>query len=255
VASFPVRLSILTYNLWNTRRWPEREQALRHFFRRYRPDIFCLQELRAETRAALDDALPDYRRVQDSNPGWEVESSIYWNASLLEEVEHGLDDIAIDSNEHRGLFWARLRLKATGSTLFASTAHYTYQEHPDELASGQSPRVRQAHRTIQVLKERVQAGEAAFFTGDLNDPVVPSFLLTQAGYRSVFAVLGLVPPPTWPAFPTAQERPFERITTQTLDWIFANDRAWPVAAASPHFYHGDYTVSDHWPVQAVYQVE
>jgi endonuclease/exonuclease/phosphatase family metal-dependent hydrolase len=252
---FPTRLSFITYNLWNTKRWPQREGALRHFFRKFLPDVFCLQELRAETRATLDDALPEYRRVQDAYLGWEVESNIYWNGDLLEEVVHGVEDIAIDTNEYRGLFWARLRVKATGSTLFVSTAHYTYQEHPNELESGQSPRLKQTHRTIQVLQERVQPNEPGFFMGDLNDPVVPGYFLTPAGYKSVFAALGLVPEPTWPAFPTAQETAFQRITTQSIDWIFANDRARPMSAGVPHFYHGDFTVSDHWPVQAIYQLE
>jgi endonuclease/exonuclease/phosphatase family metal-dependent hydrolase len=252
---FPTRLSLVTYNLWNLKRWPQREQAVREFFRRFRPDVFVLQELRLETRSALDDALPDYRRVDDPFLGWERESNIYWNDNLLEAVEHGVDDIAIRSDAYRGLFWARLRVRASGQTVFVSTAHYTYQEHPDEISSGQSPRLEQSQQTAQRLHERILPGEAGFFLGDLNDPVVPGYVLTHAGFRSCFASLGLIPPPTWPALPTAQDAPWERITNQTIDWIFANEQAQAISAGVPQFYRGDFTASDHWPVHAVYEIE
>ncbi len=249
----PTRLSFVTYNLWNIQRWPLREPALRSFFRRFRPDVFCLQELRAETRDALDDALPDYRRVDDPFPGWMRESNIYWNGSLLDEVEHGVEDIGISSDKYRGLFWARLKVKDTGQTLFVSTAHYTYQEHPEELRTGQSPRAEQARRTIQVLRERVQEREAAFFLGDLNDPVLPTYLLAEAGYRSCFTRLELVPLPTWPAMPTARTSAWNRITTQTIDWIVSNDLVRPIMTAVPHYYLEDVAPSDHWPVFAMYE--
>jgi endonuclease/exonuclease/phosphatase family metal-dependent hydrolase len=250
----PTRLSLITYNLWNIMRWPEREPALREFFRRFRPDIFCLQELRAETRAALDDALPGYARVADDHPGWTRESNIYWNTAVLEPVAHGVADIAIDSDANRGMFWARLRLTGDGRTLLVGTAHYTFQEHPDELRTGLSPRLKQAQRTVEALNHLAQAGEPVFFLGDLNDPVIPTHVLAQAGYRSCFAQLGLLPPPTWPALPTARTAEWEAITNQTIDWIVANDRARPIAAAVPHFFLEDFSPSDHWPVQAIYEL-
>jgi endonuclease/exonuclease/phosphatase family metal-dependent hydrolase len=252
---FPVRLSLLTYNLWNTMRWPQREPALREFFQRFRPDVFCLQELRDETRKALDKALPDYRRVEDHHPGWKGESNIYWNSALFEEVEHGVEDVAIKSDRNRGMFWARLRVLATDKTIFVSTAHFTYQEHPAEVRSGQSPRVAQANETVKALKRLVQQGEPAFFTGDLNDPVMPIYKLAEAGYQSCFVRLGLVPPPTWPSFPTANIIPWERLTNQTIDWIVSNSSARPISALVPQFFHLDFSPSDHWPVLALYQLD
>ena len=252
---FPTRLSILTYNLWNTQRWPEREAAVKAFFRRFRPDIFCLQELRKETRGALDKALPDYRRVDDKHPGWTGESNIFWNNLMLEELEHGIEDIAIHTDRNRGMFWVRLQVRATGQRVFVSTAHYTYQQHPDEVRSGQSPRVEQARQTVQALKKLVRDGEAGFFLGDLNDPVLPIMVLAEGGYHSCFSQLDLLPPPTWPSLPTARTGPWETITNQTIDWIVSNDQAHPISVDVPHFYLEDISPSDHWPVLAVYQLD
>jgi endonuclease/exonuclease/phosphatase family metal-dependent hydrolase len=251
---FPTRISFLTYNLWNKQRWPQREPALHSFLQLFRPDIFCLQELRLETRTSLDRALPDYQRIDDPYMGWTLESNIYWSASLLDEVSHGVEDIAIKSDEFRGLFWARLRVIATGQTLLVSTAHYTFQEHPYEMGTGQSPRLKQAEETIQALNRLAEPAEAVFFMGDFNDPVIPTYKLAEAGYLSCFVRLGLVPPPTWPSFPTANITIWNRLTTQTIDWIVSNDRARPISALSPHYYHGDFSPSDHWPVLAVYEI-
>lgn len=248
------RLSFLTYNLWNTMRWSKREKALRAFFSTFKPDVFCLQELRPETRNALDDCLPGHRRVEDGFPGWEIESNIYWNDSLLEEVEHGAEDIGIYSDEYRRLFWVRLRVRQTGETLLVSTAHYTHQEHPDELRTGHSPRLDQAQRTAEALSRLVREGEPGFIMGDLNDPIVPALVLSQAGYQNCFAALGLLPPPTWPSLPTVEPSSLNPGTSETIDWILANDRARPIAATVPHFCFEGASPSDHWPVQAVYEL-
>lgn len=252
---FPIRISLLTYNLWNTQRWPEREPALRAFFQCYRPDIFCLQELRLETRAALDQALPDYSRVEDpAHPGWTSESNIFWNGTLFQKEAHGVEDIRINSDPHRGLFWARLKVRASGQTLLVSTAHYTYQEHPAEIQSGFSPRLEQAKATVTALQRLALPGEAVFFTGDLNDPVVPTYILADAGYISCFVRLGLLPPPTWPALPTANNVVWDRMSNQTIDWIVSNPHPRPILAQSPQFFAGDFAPSDHWPVLAIYEI-
>lgn len=252
--SFPYRLSLLTYNLWNLMRWPERQPALEQFFKLYQPDIFALQELRAETRAALDASLPGYRRVEDEFLGWERESNIYWNNSLLKEVAHGVADIAIHSDAYRGLFWARLSLRAANRTLLVATAHYTYQGHPDEVETGCSPRLAQAQRTVEALNQLAQPGEPVIFMGDLNDPVIPMHVLREAGYHSSFARLGLLPPPTWPSLPTANMRPLDEFSNQTIDWMVSNDLARPLAACVPQYFHETITPSDHWPVLSLYEI-
>ena len=128
---FPTRLSIVTYNLWNTVRWPVREAALKQFVDLFQPDILCLQELRAETQSFLDQALPQHQRVADDLPGWTCESNIYWRSDLLEGVDHGAEDVGM-LEEHRRLFWVRLQVRQPARTIFVSTAHFTYQGHPKE---------------------------------------------------------------------------------------------------------------------------
>jgi endonuclease/exonuclease/phosphatase family metal-dependent hydrolase len=254
IMTFPYRISVLTYNLWNTQRWPERQAAVEQFFHIYQPDIFGLQELRAETRLALDVALPGYQRVQDDFPGWERESNLYWNGSLLEETAHGFEDIAIHSDPYRGLFWVRLLLRGTQRTLLVSTAHYTYSTHPKEVESGQSPRVEQSLRTIEALERLGQPGEPVFFMGDLNDAALPMVLFRKAGFHSCFAPLALLPPPTWPSLPTADMPALDEFSNQTIDWIFSNDRARPLAALVPQYFHKTITPSDHWPVLSLYEL-
>jgi endonuclease/exonuclease/phosphatase family metal-dependent hydrolase len=250
---FPVGLSIITYNLWNTQRWPERAPALRQFIQLFQPDLLCLQELRAETQAFLDEALPAHQRVHDDFPGWTCEGNIYWNSNFLTEVEHGAENVGI-IEEWRRLFWARLRLVDSERTIFVSTAHFTYQNHERERTTGQSPRVEQARRTVDALQRLVREGEPAFFMGDLNDPVHPTRILHEAGYTSCFAALGLLPVPTYPCFPTKNIMAGNMVSNQAIDWIVANRFARAVAAQVPHCYHGDLAPSDHWPVQAVYQI-
>ena len=252
--TFPTRITLLTYNLWNTIRWPERQPALEQFFLSFRPDIFCLQELRAETRNVLDAVLPDYRRVVDDFPGWERESNIYWNDNLFEEVSHGFEDIAIDSDEYRGLFWARLNLRGAQRTLLVSTAHYTFQGHKNEMETGCSPRLEQANQTVAALGRLAQPGEPVFFMGDLNDPVMPIDVMRTAGFHTCFARLGLLPPPTWPSLPTANMRALDMFSNQTIDWIVSNDQARPLAALVPQFYHESLSPSDHWPVFSLYEI-
>ena len=147
----PVRLSIVTYNIWNTMRWDVREPALRQFAELFNPDILCLQELRGETQACLDEAMPGHTRVHDDFEGWTSEGTIYWNRTYFSEVEHGIEDVGM-LEEKRRLFWVRLKLTGQDRTLFVGTAHYTYQGHPIERDTGQSPRIEQTRRTIEAMR-------------------------------------------------------------------------------------------------------
>ena len=250
---FPTRLTIVTYNLWNTKRWDVRKPALAQFLNIYSPDILCIQELREETRDYIDQTLPLHRRVHDDLPGWTRESNIYWNAVYFEEMEHGVEDIGI-LEEHRRLFWVRLALKDTGKTILISTAHFTYQRHPQECKTGANPRIEQARRTILALDRLASKDEPVFFMGDLNDNVHPVRLLHDAGYISCFASLNALPPTTWPCYPTANVSAGDRVANQTIDWLVANRQAKTVAAQVPQCYCADVAPSDHWPVLAVYEI-
>jgi hypothetical protein len=192
-------------------------------------------------------------RIRDELPGWSCEGNIYWHSGLFSEVEHGAEEIGMLESERR-LFWVRLQLNGQDRTIFVSTAHFTYQGHPLERETGQSPRVEQTRRAIAILERLVRPDEPAFFVGDLNDPIHPGRLLREAGYISCFAALGIPNPPTFPCYPTVNFEPGTFTSSQTIDWIVANQYARPMAAQVPHCYHGDMAASDHWPVLAVYEV-
>ena len=251
---FPARISFITYNIWNTERWAFREPALRKFLEIFDPDVLCLQELRRTSQQVIDRVLAGHERVRDRFSGWTSESNIYWRDSMFSEIDHGAEDVRIKEPGHRRLFWVRLRVKALNRSMLVSTAHLTHQRHPAESATGQSPRVGETTRIIGELKGLSERREPSFFMGDLNDPVHPPALLHEAGYVSCFAALGVQPPPTFKCYPTANVAFGKAVMNQCVDWLTANGEARAVSAAVPHFYIGDAAPSDHWPVQAVYEI-
>jgi endonuclease/exonuclease/phosphatase family metal-dependent hydrolase len=250
-----LKLSFITYNIWNTERWDVRERALRKFLEVFEPDVLCLQELRRRSRDLIDATLATHDRVKDRFAGWTRESNIYWRRTLLSEVEHGAEDVKITEAGHRRLFWARLQRTDAQGTILVATAHLTHQRHPAESATGLSPRIGETRLIIDALKRLAGRREPVFFMGDLNDPVHPIALLQDAGYVSCFAALGLQPAPTFKCYPTANVAPGRLPMTQCVDWITANGYARAVAAATPQFFFKDAAPSDHWPVQAVYELE
>ena len=250
----PTRISLLTYNIWNVERWSFREPALRKFLELFSPDILAVQELRRRSRTFLDGVLDTHRRVQDPFVGWALESNIYWRDSMFTELEHGAEDVQIKEAGHRRLFWLRLQMRDSDRSILVGTAHLTHQRHPTETATGQSPRVAETKRIIVELKRLRLKREPVFFMGDFNDPVHPTNLLHQDGFVSSFAALGLVPPPTFKCYPTADVALGRLVMNQCVDWIVANEHARPIAACVPQFYFKDAAPSDHWPVQAVYEV-
>ena len=249
----PHRLSIVTYNIWMTERWPARAPALERFLKLFTPDLLCLQELHQTTQEFLDRLLADYDRVHDALPGWTSEGNIYWKKGLFERVEHGAEEVGHLEPERR-LFWARLTLKQTGKTLFVSTAHLTSPRRKEEAETGVSPRVGQLKRIGQELTRLVRAGEPAFFMGDMNDPRQPQGILGKAGFATCFAALGLQSPPTFQCYPTANIDPGAQTITEAIDLIAANRHARAIAASVPQLFHGDIAPSDHWPVHAIYEI-
>src|SRR5689334_10977727 len=162
----PLRINLITYNIWNTERWATRAAALKKFLELFRPDVVCFQELRQKTRIVLDRALASHSRVQDSFVGWTTESNIYWRTSMFSEIEHGAEDVKIKEKGHRALFWVRLAVKERNGSILVATAHLTHQRHPDESATGHNPRIRETRNIIAALKRLNRRGEPAFFMGD-----------------------------------------------------------------------------------------
>ena len=249
----PARLSVVTCNIWLTERWPARAPALEKFLTLFAPDVLCVQELQRSTQEFLDRVLSKYTRVDDSFPGWANESNIYWKKAVFEEVEHGAEEVGHIEPERR-MFWVRLQIKSLKKAIFVATAHLTSPRHGDEAETGASPRVRQLKRIAEELTRRVREGEPAFFMGDMNDAWHPQRILMQAGYASCFAALGMQSPPTFQCYPTANIQSGERTITEAIDLIVANKNARAIAASVPHCYAEDLAPSDHWPVQAIYEL-
>ncbi len=214
----PVRISFVTYNLWGTERWPERELALRLFFERYRPDIVCVQELTPETGATLDDVLPFHDKVDDPFTGWTTEGNFWWNARFLQLVEYGAEEFGIDAYPDRRLFWVRLQVIDQPTTFFVGNVHLSDSGNSAELEEGRNSRVHEAKAIIGSLGRLVREMEPAFLLGDFNDSLAPLAQLLAAGYDSPWARLHQLPPPTMPAYPD-RLLSFGFASSFVLDWI------------------------------------
>src|SRR6266446_2017336 len=228
----PTRLSLITYNLWLTERWPARARALERFLKLFAPDVLCVQELQRPTQEFLDDVLKEHDRVRDPFSGWTNESNIYWSKALFESVEYGAEEVR-HLEPQRRTFWAPLRLQPSPRTIFVATAHLTSPRNRDEGESGLSPRVRQLKRIADELTRLVRQAEPAFFMGDMNDAWHPQRILKQAGFVSCFAALGMQSPPTFQCYPTANIQPDEPTVTEAIDIVVANKYARAVAASVP----------------------
>lgn len=250
----PLRISVVTYNIWADHRWDFRRKALQRFLEVFDPDVLCLQELHAGSRELIDEVLFDHQRVHDDFAGWTTESNIYWRKSLFSEIEHGAADVRIREPGLRRLYWTRLHVDPLDRSILVATAHLTHQRHVDEASTGHSPRVDETRRIIQELQRLNRDSEPLFFMGDMNDAVHPPNLLAQAGYLSCFAALGIPSEPTFKVYPTAGVLQGQLPITQCVDWLVANGHARAISAGSPHFFLEDAAPSDHWPVHAVYEI-
>lgn len=246
--SYHPRFVATTYNLWASDRWPERAEPLRGYLRLARPDVLCVQELRAHSRDLIDAELADHARVEDPFEGWCQEGNIYWSTELFELVDYGTEQIGM-LEPLRRLFWVRLQpIGPTGvdGTVLVSTAHYTYQGNERERTDGVSPRLEQARRTVAVLAALARHHEPVLFMGDLNDATNAIRILRDGGFRDSFTSCGAPLLPTHPARPTADGNP------QVLDWQFNKG---PIQAMNSHvggYFGGDIAPSDHQPVVATY---
>lgn len=250
----PLRISLISYNIWSDHRWADRSDPLRKFIEIYDPDVLCLQELHDASRDLLDATLPHHARVEDAFEGWTTESNIYWRENLFSEIEHGAEDVGIREAGLRRLYWTRLHVAALDRSMLVGTAHLTHQRHPEESRTGHSPRVAETNRIIEQLGRLNRQREPLFFMGDMNDPVHPPNLLAGAGYLSCFAALGVASDPTFKVYPTANVAQGALPITQCVDWLVANAHAKAVSASVPRFFLGDMAPSDHWPVHAIYEL-
>jgi len=244
----PIRFVVGTYNIWGTNRWPEREQALRAFLRDLRPDVLCLQEFRPETQAVLDDELSKHEHVRDPFEGWTREGNIYWSTELFELVQHGAEEIGIIETLRR-LFWVRLRVTGTDSTVVIATAHYTWTGNKREVTEHVNPRIGQAERTLQVLDRIVPADEPVIFMGDLNEAENAIKTLLRGGLMDCWRGKNTIPHATHPAYPTVMGPP------RVIDWQLYRGPIRPMVCEVVDYTKDALTPSDHKPLLVAYGIE
>ncbi len=242
------RISITSLNLWNTEHWNQREACIRSFVQTYQSDIFCFQEVRAESLAVLDLALPMYQRIEGNELGWTCESTIYLNKGFCKILEFGLFPLAMPE-VYRGLFWVRIQL-VSGKEVIVCTMHLTHQLNADEVRTGIPYRHQQAHEALRYLN-RFDHTYPIILCGDFNDPVHPSRIFHEHGaFQDVFSLLGLPAPITFPC-------PFlsnELYLGEAIDKIMIRGAIRALIATSPHFHIPGQVLSDHWPVMAMLEL-
>jgi len=238
-----------TYNLWGSSRWAERRPVLERFFRLHRPDVLCVQELTPEASELIAATLPAVSSVDDPVDGSAREDDIFWDGGMFEAVEHGTVDINI-LEPSRHLFWVRLRIADTGSTMVVATAHFDWIGNDRELSEHINVRVEQAERTVEALGMLAAEDEPVLFMGDLNDDWHPLIVLREAGFADSFTALGQYPVPTHPAPPMKSTYP-----PRTHDWMLHRGPILPLLTAVIDVYVGDLPGSDHKPVATTYRIE
>ena len=245
----PITFVAHTYNLMGTIRWTERRPSLERFFRLHRPDILCVQELSPEASELIIGTLPEMRRVDDPLDAWTNEGNTFWNVDLFDAVEHGTFDINI-LKRSRFLFWVRLLVEGTGSTILVANAHFDWIDNTKELTDRINVRVEQAELTVEALDALAGDDEPVLFMGDLNDDSHPVTVLREAGFADSFRALGRVPVPTHPTPPMKSEYP-----PRTHDWMLHRGPISPLLTAVIDAYVGDLPGSDHRPVATTYRIE
>ena len=186
----------MTFNLWNTEFLEERKESLRDFFTLFDADIICLQEVRPENLALLDEFLPTHARFHEASPNhvtkprstltnssteakkddeeyitsWEMEGNIYYRTSMFVAEQWGEESVGM-FEPHRRLFWARLRLTSPsnansshvgeGASILVSTIHMTWEGHDVELITGQSPRIDITNRVLDFLSRHTYTSSKA----------------------------------------------------------------------------------------------
>ncbi len=246
---------VMTHNLWGDHFAREREPALRRLYTVRAPDLLGVQELSGWSRSALDDAMPQHRRVHDEFLGWEFQSNLWWRDSVFEYLEHGAEDIGLLEQGAR-LFWVRLRFRAdAGRSVVFSTAHLSWSGHPVERQSGVNQRIPQAAAVVANLG-RIAGRAPCIFAVDINDITGPNWELGNSGFVDSFTALHRHSLPTHPVVPSGFD---EHIGTamsplssppKAIDWIFFRGPLISRTSEVVEFFDRGVAPSDHHPVVA-----
>jgi len=248
-----IRYTILTLNAWKTNGkptfWNKRRPIMVDFFKKYSPDIACIQEHHPDIQKAILEGVPKYKFINDSFEGWENQSNIYWNKELFTEIDHGTYDIG-HSDDNRRLFWVKL-LTNNKNKFFVSTAHLTWQGSELYRNSNIDPRILESTNISIKLKE--MSNLPLLFTGDMNCGFFPQKIIKTINMQDCFTGLELPLKKTHPARPSAVKE--ELMADQVLDWIFYNNKIKPIMATIPEKMYKNLSepVSDHLPVYFIFE--
>jgi len=253
------RISVLTFNVWNTDHLAERTPALQDFFTRFDADIICLQEVRPETLALFDKFLvTSHSRIseQKDEPGWMCEGNIYYRHDMFSVMEFGAFDVGMSAKKSlRRQWWANLKLISTGQKIHVSTVHYTWEGHADECLTGVSPRVEYTHATLSFLLQHLPQVDAMVFCGDFNDRYHPRRILQGVNLVDTFSQLGLPMQSTWPT-PTWNWTEDARGGVDFVcDWIFTCPRVKTLSAQIVKHAFKGVNPSDHFPLLSVLELK
>lgn len=129
---FPIRVSLMTYNVWGNNLWPERINSLNQMFLSTQCDIYMLQEVTPKILENLDKILINYNRINNLNNtwniGWETESNFYYNKDLFDLLDSGFESFYHKDYPNRGIFWIRLCIKSNKNIkLLIITTHFPWK--------------------------------------------------------------------------------------------------------------------------------
>lgn len=268
VEPFPARVTVMTYNVWGDKHWPERSATLQQVIAATRADIMVLQEVTPPILDAIGSVLVSHCRLQASDvhstssssyvdEDWEkCGLSIMWNDGLYKLEKMGFSNYKNETYPERGLLWARLSVRADPRIKFmVSTVHMPWGGCESELTSGINQRIPTTLAICQSLKDALEPKEALILAGDFNDDFHPLRLLNEEmGFIDVFESLDLVPMHTHPVRPSDYQE--EMRPNRTLDWIMTVlPTSCKVVSAMVKTFRGGWpAASDHMPVIAVIEL-
>jgi endonuclease/exonuclease/phosphatase family metal-dependent hydrolase len=248
-----VRFTAMTVNLWSPDDWTARTGALRSLLGRS-PDVLSVQKLEPPVLRVIDDCLPDHLRVHDTGDGWASESNIWWDPTRFAHREHGAEPFGALEPQRR-LFWVRLSHVTSEHEVVVATVHLTAAGVTDEIDSGLNRRVGQARAVVAALDE-IAGPTTCLLMGDLNDSALAPAILRRGGFEDAWSALGVVAPPTFPAFAMAVDGSGRTplLPHGTFDWQFHRGAIEPLMTETIALPGRTTSPSDHRPLESLYRL-
>ena len=228
--------SIISLNLWMDYEFETRKPSIEAFLLQFQPEVFCFQELSSEgTKLVVATLGENYECILEYTKG----VSIFWKKTVRLESWSLLDSCRCLSAKFSYKDYIinvhTVHLHWVGDFTFKVNENTVLRELEEILPA------------IDPVNE-----EYNFVTGDFNDIVHSLMVLKDVGYTESFRELNLMPELTYPSFVTEHNKKI--IETGQIDYIFSCPRSKCIATSVLKFYTGFIPVSDHWAVQAIFQL-